>query len=226
LRRPLDEAYRSSDAAEEYYTRHRRSAVRKIVSNRETLLISRLLAEVPKKATVLDAACGTGRISSALRDMGWRIVSVDASKDMLQKGLEGKTHLKNAAVNGSIYQIPLCDGSMTGAVSIRFFHHLPDRRLRLDALNELKRVSAGPIVVSIWTGFNFQALRRKVKIWRGRRPSLRFSFKLNDFSEEAATVGLEVKKVLFLYRFVSETAYLLLAPTDKTPGSEHNFANE
>lgn len=46
-------------------------------------LICTLLSSVPRKATVLDLACGTGIYGRALLDLGYDVVGVDASVEML-----------------------------------------------------------------------------------------------------------------------------------------------
>lgn len=212
LRRPLDEAYRSQDAAAEYDARHKRSFTRRWVTRREVASVSRLLKNTRKGAAIFDGACGTGRISFALRQRGWRLVSMDASKDMIKKGLEAKSFNQNQVINGSIYQIPLTDQCVDGAVCIRFFHHLNEKELRLNALKELRRVSRGPVVVSIWSGINFQSFRRALKTKRGRRPSQRYTIPLRTFRDEAESVGLVLTQHLYLYRFISETVYLLFEP--------------
>jgi len=130
--------------------------------------------------------------------------------DMIRSGLESRALEKGRVVAASLFRLPFQDRSLVSCACLRFLHHLPDRAQRVAALSELARVARGPLVVSLWTGVNYQSLRGRVKRLLGRRPSQRHALPLRAFREEAERAGLSVKRIRFLFRFVSETAYVRL----------------
>ncbi len=103
-----------------------------------------LLAPLPA-ATVLDAACGTGRYSAWLAAHGHRIVGVDRSTAMLEKAREkvpaGDFH------EGDLEALPLEPGSVDHAVCALALVHLPEVG---KALAELARVirPGGRVIIS------------------------------------------------------------------------------
>jgi SAM-dependent methyltransferase len=208
------------EAAEEYFSRHRHTAARRRASRRESRLVARLLASLPGSngALLLDAACGTGRTSATLVERGRNVLSIDVSWDMLHKGIETDNIAPGKAVVGSIFHLPFGDKTFSGGVCIRFMHHLPESYQRLAALKELCRVVRGSIVISLWTRFNIQHVRRRIKRLLGRRPSTRHTMPLAQMKKEVKSAGLRMKRVRFLYPFISETVYLLIHPEETGTG--------
>lgn len=168
-------------------------------------------------ARVLDAACGTGRITAHLRDEGRRVFSTDASLDMLHQGMEAGTLAPGRAAAASIFRLPFADKSMEACTCLRFLHHVERRAERIAALRELCRVTAGRIVFSCWTRFNVQFLRRRVKRFLGRRPGARFAVSLRVLRREIEEAGLAVERVRFLYPCISETVYISARPAAAEP---------
>lgn len=210
----LTEAYRTPAAAEAYSRRHRQSWTRRAVTRREARLVSNLLDGLPRSARLLDAACGLGRIASPLRLKGWSFLSMDLSRNMLVRGVGEGNLESNGSVVGSVFCLPLKRKTMDGCICIRFLHHLREEAHRVTVLRELGRVVDGPIVVSLWSRFDYQSLRRWIKQRLGRRPSARHPVSLDALKREAEAAGLEVRRICFLYRLVSETLYVLLIPKE------------
>ena len=217
----LEAAYRSREAAEAYDSRHRATFVRRCVTHREVRLVAKLLRGLPEGSLVLDAACGAGRIASRLEMEGWEVIGLDASRDMLEKGIGTGSLAAGRTVAGSVFKLPFGGRSVAGGVCIRFLHHLSGRKERLAALGELCRVARGPVVVSVWTAFNLQHLRRIIRGFLGRRSSARRTVDLRLFRKELASAGITVERIRFLYPFVSETVYLLIHP-EKTGHSDRS----
>lgn len=207
-------AYRSRNAAEEYGSRHERSWIRRIVSRREAKIVASLLGDPPEESLLLDAACGTGRHSVNLVTRGWNTISLDASCDMIREGCSAERLKLGSVVNGSIFHLPFRDKSLSGCACLRFLHHLPDAKQRVTVLEELGRVAQGALVVSFWTGFNVQSLRRALRRRFGRRASSRYTVTLKEFKDELRQAGLKIERIRFLHRFFSETAYARLLPDE------------
>jgi SAM-dependent methyltransferase len=212
MKKALQNSYRSPEAADEYSRRHRKTARRRRVTSREARIANRMLQGIGKGALIVDAACGTGRHAAFLHASGWEALGVDASAEMLGRGVADGT-LRRAAC-GSIFHLPLSDGCAAGCVCMRFLHHLPDSAQRVAALKELRRVTLGPVVVTVWAQGNVQGLRRRIKGLFGRRPSARYTVRLEAFIEELEQAGFELMRIKHLYRFVSETVCLLLHPRE------------
>jgi SAM-dependent methyltransferase len=209
----LAKSYCSPEAAEAYGARHRDRWIRRWISRREASIVAGLLKGLPAGALLLDVPCGTGRHTASFRDAGWNAFGIDVSIDMIQHGISGSYLNRGGAAVASVFELPFADGSVEGCACLRFFHHLPEEETQQNLLTELRRVVRGPIVLSLWTCFNFQWGRRAVKRCFGRRPSARYALNLGTFQKRLARSGFAVKKRRYLFRYISETVYLLIQPS-------------
>ncbi len=107
---------------------------------------------------VLDAGCGTGRITRALVDLGQPIVAVDYSDDCLRRMLERCAGARVLAVQSDLRSIPLRSGAMAAATCMEVHQHVRDAD-RPRFLAELARVLApgGALVIST---FNYNVVFR------------------------------------------------------------------
>lgn len=218
----LESAYRSPEAAQEYDLRHQKSRVRRFVSRRETRIVLELLRagfadanEIGRgppggSPLVVDAPCGTGRLTAHLHSAGYEPIACDSSVDMIRRGALAGAIGSDRATAGSLLALPFCDRAFAGGVCVRFLHHLEDASQRRAVLGELRRVVAGPVVVSVWTGVSVPRLRRSLKRALGRRRSSRFCVPLAQLRQDARSTGWRVERVRHLFAFLAETAYLLL----------------
>lgn len=217
----LEDAYRSNSAAEEYFGRHRKSAIRRFVSLREARIVMSLLRKGgfhgdrgqpggAERNWILDAPCGTGRMTSFLQAKGIEAATLDSSFQMIVRGKAAGIVPGSRAVAGTLNALPFRDKAFRGAICIRFMHHLDEPEVRISVLRELRRTVDGPVVISVWAGPSIQWTRRSLKKSFGRRPSSRFRNELPIFEKEAAQAGWRIEKIRYLFRFVSETAYVLL----------------
>ena len=89
------------------------------VSQRELGLV---LALLPPGGPVLDLACGTGRVSRALRARGVQTVGLDVSLEMARTA-----HAASRAptVLGDAFRLPFCDQAFAAVIALRLaFHYL------------------------------------------------------------------------------------------------------
>jgi len=227
----LESAYRSPEAADEYFARHRKSRIRRFVSRREARIVIELLREGFGKvavfdrqvaaqrtdtavqgltAPILDVPSGAGRLTARLQDAGFDPIACDSSIDMILRGVAAGAIDSDRCLAGSVFALPFGRNAFAGGVCVRFMHHLERASQRREVLSEMRRVVNGPVVASVWSGTSFPRFRRAVKRALGRRRSSRFCIPLPELREDARRAGWRVDKVRYLFPFLAETAYLLL----------------
>ncbi len=99
---------------------------------------------------ILDAGCGTGRITEALVPLGQPIVAIDYSEACLRKMQQRTAGARVLAVQSDLRNLPLRSGVMAAAISIEVHPHLRDGD-RQRYLGELARVMAPYAPLSIST---------------------------------------------------------------------------
>jgi len=107
---------------------------------------------------VLDAGCGTGRITRALVDLDQPIVAIDYSDACLRRMLSRCKGARVLAVQSDLRSIPLRSGVMAAATCLEVHQHVRDAD-RGRFLAELARVlvPGAPLVIST---FNFNLVFR------------------------------------------------------------------
>jgi ubiquinone/menaquinone biosynthesis C-methylase UbiE len=100
----------------------------------EEPVVRSLLDELPA-GRALDAACGTGRLTRLLEELGHDVVAVDASAAMLARARE--KGLRARLVTGNLLDLPMESGSIDVAVCGLALTHVEDL---LSAVAELARV--------------------------------------------------------------------------------------
>ena len=112
---------------------------------REERAIRRALHEFPRHGRVLDVACGTGRVTALLVNEGFAdVAGTDFSCAMMDVA---KRRLPQVEFfQGDATHLPVDDDSFDGVTCIGLLMHL-DTRKRVAVLNELARISRGPVVV-------------------------------------------------------------------------------
>ena len=107
--------------------------------------------------TIMDLGCGNGRLLQFLEKeaSSWHLKTfyyhgVDASKNLLAEARKKYPH--RTFQNGEMTKIPDKENSIDLLFCIRAFHHQPNRKTRLKALKEMKRVlkSNGTIILTVW----------------------------------------------------------------------------
>ncbi len=99
---------------------------------------------------ILDAGCGTGRITEALVPLGQPIVAIDYSEACLRKMQQRTAGARVLAVQSDLRNLPLRSEVMAAAISIEVHPHLRDGD-RQRYLAELARVMAPGAPLSIST---------------------------------------------------------------------------
>jgi SAM-dependent methyltransferase len=112
----------------------------------EEAIVHPILKSWPKSATVLDAACGTGRHAAVLVKQGCRVIGVDLSTAMLNVA---RAKLKKRADLrlGDIHHLPLEVAEVDAAVCSLALTHLEDLQRPLAELRRVLR-PGGQLVLS------------------------------------------------------------------------------
>lgn len=163
MRRPsLDKrAFYSQPAVSEAYDRQRfggASGAR--VNAREIDIVLRLL---PPDGRVLDLACGTGRVTTAIADRGQPVVGLDYSPPMAEKTASQGI----PTVIGDGFRVPFAKATFDGVVSIRFAFHWSDLRGLLAEMGRVGRPGA-TIVFDTYSWTPRAALAIGNQTWGGK----------------------------------------------------------
>ncbi len=115
---------------------------------------------------ILDHGAGTGRITSALVELGQPVIAVDYSAVSLRTLVErcaGKGTGPVLAVQADVRHLPVRDGVMAAATSVEIYEHVRGGDERRRVLEELARVLSPGGVLAIST-FNFNLVYRLWKL--------------------------------------------------------------
>jgi len=104
---------------------------------------------------ILDVGCGNGRIYKLFKDKDIHYVGVDSCEKILEAARQNATDAKHEPefVLGNILElnfIPQVNFDYLFCIDV--LHHLPDKRLRLDAMRQLKNKvrPGGEIIITVW----------------------------------------------------------------------------
>ncbi len=166
-------------------------------------------------STVLDAPCGTGRLTEPLARAGWSVVGADISGEMLAvahrrtKGVEGASGF----LRTDFEQLGVAPDSVDTALCIRFLNLLePDRQPPI--LAGLLEAGGGTLVMDWRTPYAFNHLSRTVRTRLGLRigdlPTARTRAALDALAVE---LGARVVKIVRVCPLLSAQWVVVLRRT-------------
>lgn len=103
--------------------------------------VLREVAELPVKGRLLDVGGGTGRVSSAIRDLVDEVVIADVSFGMLKE----TPHAALQPVCGGSESLPFADNFFERVMMVDAFHHVTDQA---ESAREMFRVLHSPDALS------------------------------------------------------------------------------
>jgi len=154
---------------------------------------------------VLDAACGTGRVSALLHHAGFSVVGCDVSEAMM--AVARRRVASVPFMQGDVTSLPFPDTSFDAVTCVGLLMHL-DRGMRVRALRELARISRGFIVVQYGCLGAFQ----RIKTWLTGRPAgaVRYPVAAAELQRDLRRAGLtEVSRFWALRPFSSSLILVL-----------------
>jgi len=94
---------------------------------------------------VLELGCGTGRITLAVAEAGYRIVGLDISERMLERAVEKRAEIRREArervhlVQGDMAEFDLGEKFRTVVIPFRPFQHLLETEQHMGCLNSVRK---------------------------------------------------------------------------------------
>ena len=146
-------------------TQSRKYQARKPHKHRaEMRLIDRAFALVPKEHRVLDVPCGGGRVMLHLARKGYQASGADLSESMIAIAREAasKEKLSCTVERQDLERLGYASGQFDTIVCFRLFHHFPIPEIRQRVVSELCRVAATSVVLSYFSPYSVQSVRRKL----------------------------------------------------------------
>ncbi|MBI3461911.1 MAG: class I SAM-dependent methyltransferase [Planctomycetes bacterium] len=205
--------FNKSTAAAKYAGRHHGNQR----DRREQQCILRALQGLPTGSRVLDLPCGVGRLASVLVANGYLVTGADSSSPMIGLAQQGwRTHCRNSTelegraqfdvqdIMGTSYENQQFDA----VICNRLFHHFIEPSVRRAALSELRRISAGPVIVSFFNSFSLESIRLGIlravfhKFARDRIP-----ISVSRFAADGQAAGLRLQKVIATRWGISPQCY-------------------
>jgi SAM-dependent methyltransferase len=189
--------YRQTDVVEAYDRQRFGGASGARVGQRE---IDLALEMLPSLGTVLDLACGTGRVAKAVRERGQKAVGLDSSYPMAARAAKAGV----PAMVGDAFATPFADGQFDAVVSLRFAFHYSDLGPLLAEMRRLAR----PNGVLVFDTYSWSP-RAAVPLGQGGWGGKVHLHSRAEVAREGARVGLRVTNIApcflfspYLYRLV------------------------
>lgn len=197
--------YQSRDVAESYDQERFASFAGQMFQRAEFRTLSRALRTIGSGGSLLDAPCGTGRISRALLSWGYDVTCADISHEMINVAKSRLQHVGRHLQfsRGSADALPFCDEAFDAVLSMRFMPHIATQQRRI-MLAEMARVSRRWVLFSnsysnCWYGY-----RRRLKRQLGHQAPTRYPVTEKELQEEIRFAGLRETGRFWTWRFFSE----------------------
>jgi ubiquinone/menaquinone biosynthesis C-methylase UbiE/uncharacterized protein YbaR (Trm112 family) len=111
--------------------------------------------------SILDAGCGVGKFSSAIRNAD-QLLAIDFSWEGLIR-FQKPARVAVGLVQGDVTRMPVRDRVFDVALSCQVLSHLPTAELRSEFLNELRRVlKPGGRLILTTMNYSFRYRRKKI----------------------------------------------------------------
>lgn len=201
--RPFDHNtdWKSKAVAEHYDERRFTSLGGRLYDGMEKHAVTACLDVAQKISpitTLLDLACGTGRMSEFLASRGYRLTCGDISDEMIgvarrRLAAGGFGHVDFLKLD--IYQTGQADAAFDCVTAFRLFQHLTSEQ-RARALREMARVSRRFVLVNVMHTSAYYGVVRKLRLALGRYTT-RYTSTQAEVDQELDYAGLRVVKSVF-----------------------------
>jgi SAM-dependent methyltransferase len=215
--------YLSHDVAEDYDRSRFTSLAGRCLDRLEKRALWKMWRKVISEVaqpSIVDAACGTGRITAWLAQHAENVIGLDVSLAMLEQA-QVRCAPFGERVSFRCADIDRVEGDgqrFDLVTCIRLFHHL-DSGERTRMLQRLKSLTSRFVLVNVSYSSPYYRLRRRWKRWLGQGVSSASST-WKEIQLEAAAAGLELVAHCWVLPIVSEDLFLLFR-LSQSPGSAH-----
>jgi ubiquinone/menaquinone biosynthesis C-methylase UbiE len=202
--------YQDTVAAERYDDARFRSLSGRVFQWADRRSMLTVIQELAPGATILDAPCGTGRMSRLFLEKGLKVIGGDISGQMMAVARRriGATNGKIVFCRMDLTRLPLRDAAVAGVFSIRFLPHIPPAE-RILMLSELRRVARQWVVISVSISSPWHRLRRKIRDGLGLPKSVRYPVTVHDIESELRQAGLTIRRRIWTFPILSEQVLLV-----------------
>jgi len=115
---------------------------------------------------ILDLGCGNGRLLQLLDDVQGNYIGVDISNELIKKAQE--QHPDKQFLVGDMLSPQLLENKQFDIIFlVSVFQHIPSNELRIEALNNVKRLlkPKGKILMINWNLWQKKYLKLVIKFW-------------------------------------------------------------
>lgn len=206
--------WKSRSVAEQYDGRRFTSLGGRLYDRTEKRAIAACLDVAEQTSsikTMLDLACGTGRISEFLATRGYQLTCGDISDEML---CVAKTRLASAGAGNvaflklDIYNTEQLAADFDCVSAFRLFQHLTSEQ-RGQALREMARISRRFVLVNVMHTSTYYETVRKLRHVLGRYTT-RYTSSQDETDRELSHAGLRLVKSVFTQPGFNGNRVLLL----------------
>jgi len=204
-------AYEDLDEARKYNEAYRDQATKRWSTNREYVILQRLLAGQGRSELLLDVPCGGGRLSPQLAPHADLLVEADIGLGQLlyaQESFTGGTD-ERVWMTASAFHLPFRDGAVDGVVCCRLCHHLPTEEERERLVAELLRVTRGFAIMTFFDHHSVKNWIRRARAPFNRKPP-KMTMTVSRVRELARENGAELVAYPALSRLFSGHRYALM----------------
>lgn len=198
---------------EDYERKRYRGVDQRLVQAREKRILRKILERIGKEdALVLDVPCGYGRFSHLMLERGCSLVSSDLSFHMVKRTMErSKESVRlSGVVADGILGLPFKQEVFDFILSMRFFHHLHQRKERKAVLEEFSRVVKEQVILSYYQINPLHVVQRKLRR-RIKKSKTRIKMlSREEFEKEVEKVGFKIVYIFPLFRGIHSHHIALL----------------
>jgi SAM-dependent methyltransferase len=178
------------------------------------------LVNAARGVSVLDIPCGAGRMLPLLKKWGFKVIGADVSASMVEEarhyaGPEGKNCLddNDQLVVTDVFQTGFENKQFDAVMCHRLFQYFNKPQDRRMALEELHRISKGPLIVSFSCNWSLDFVGYKIRRLLGitRKRSCE-PISVTTFAKDIRACGLKVERWIAMRPFISKRWYAVLKP--------------
>lgn len=184
--------YQSASRVATYDTRWFTSLKGRVFTTAERRALRKAFSRIEPGQDVLDMPCGTGRITSMLLELGFRVTGADISEEMLacaRNKLGAHPNLVGLQRADSTH-LTFVDGAFSNAVCVRYLGDIPPE-YQQRVLAEMARTTRGTVVAAFSRDSGTNRLRRKFKALMHSSMS-EFPISQDSIKKWAHESGLEI----------------------------------